>query len=156
MLCAIQYVFLLTQTLPMVATAGIERVVRLHYSTPASIEHTLDDYLANRPSTRSRMRAMNTAAVVRAIRRNHGRLDSDSDSDSAEATDRAEEHLAAHYEPDGVPRPPTAAELADEEAIALFDELLREEEPRTLFSSDRYVDLSDDSEAETTSTSSDE
>lgn len=144
----------------MVATAGIERVVRLHFAIPASLEHTVNNYDDVRPKTRSRVRAMNTAAVVRAIRRNHqpGLLsDSDSDSDSdpdSNANSDTAYSLAPRYDttqdevlPTEMPAPPpertrTAAELADEEAIALFDELLREEESRKLFSSDQFLDSS--------------
>ncbi|WFD47646.1 hypothetical protein GLX27_002298 [Malassezia furfur] len=146
----------------MIATAGIERVVRLHFATPASIEHTAEDYDATRPKTRSRVRAVNTAAVVRAIRRSH-RLGLDSDPESEMSVEDTEPNndAPAAAEPEAPRRSPagrrgegqrTAAELADEEAIALFDELLREEESRTLFSTDRYLDSSDESSSGTSDT----
>ncbi|WFC95184.1 hypothetical protein MBRA1_001831 [Malassezia brasiliensis] len=152
-------------TLPMIATAGIERVVRLHFATPASIEHTAEDYDATRPKTRSRVRAVNTAAVVRAIRRSHRLgLDSDPESEmSVEDTETNGDVPPPSAEPGAPQRSPaahgadgqrTAAELADEEAIALFDELLREEESRTLFSTDPYLDSSDEASSSASDTDS--
>ncbi|WFC99187.1 hypothetical protein MYAM1_001931 [Malassezia yamatoensis] len=137
-------------TLPMVATAGIERVVRLHYAVPASIEHTRDDYDSIRPKTRSRLRAVNMAAVIRAIRRDQHN-DFASDSERSESQDEASlanlspTQSRATYGPLSTQRPPDRDErdIVDEEAIALFDELLREEESRTLFRSDRYIDPSE-------------
>ncbi|WFD43276.1 hypothetical protein MPSI1_001937 [Malassezia psittaci] len=148
-------------TLPMVATAGIERVVRLHYAVPASIEHISDDYDSIRPKTRSRLRVVNMAAVIRAIRRNQ-HDDFASDSERSESQDEASLANLSPTQP-GATYGPTSTQrqvdrnerdMVDEEAIALFDELLREEESRTLFRSDRYIDPSE-SEDSTDSESDD-
>ena len=61
-------------------------------------------------------------ALLRAIqRRPHIPSDSDTETEEQAAVSPAS-------------RAPTSAELADREAISLFDELLREEEDRSLFS----------------------
>ena len=151
-------------TLPMIATAGIERLVRLHYATPMSLQHMRDDWHKLRPITRPRVRTANMTAVLRAMRRAQ-RFSLDSDSDSDAATDwgvsnpspHVDGHLdtASHPEAENTgvisttTHAPTSAELADEEAIALFDELLCEEEDRSIFSRiDRSSDSEDDSEIE--------
>ncbi|WFD30943.1 hypothetical protein MSPP1_001969 [Malassezia sp. CBS 17886] len=151
-------------TLPLIATAGIERLIRIHYAMPASLEHTRADWDLRRPETRSRVRAVNTAAVIRAIRRSQRRRlldDSDSDEGLREEDDGtvqqrpASEAIAESTQPEHAAdtgRTATTAELADEEAIALFDELLRAEELRSLFSQNQYLDSSsEESESESMS-----
>lgn len=109
-------------TMPMIATAGIERLVRLHYATPMSSDHMHPAWPTRRPNTRQRPRLTNMTALLRAIqRRPHIPSDSDTETDDQAAASPAS-------------RAPTSAELADQEAISLFDELLREEEDRSLFS----------------------
>ena len=148
----------------MIATAGIERLVRLHYATPMSLQHMRDDWHKLRPTTRPRVRTANMTAVLRAMRRAR-RFSLDSDSDSDAATDwgvsNPSPHVDGHLDTASHPEAentgvisttihaPTSAELADEEAIALFDELLCEEEDRSIFSRiDRSSDSEDDSEIE--------
>lgn len=109
-------------TMPMIATAGIERLVRLHYATPMSSDHLRREWQTQRPNTRQRPRLTNMTALLRAIQR-RSRMPSDSDTETDEQ---------AAVSP--ASRAPTSAELADQEAISLFDELLREEEGRSLFS----------------------
>jgi len=115
-------------TLPMIATAGIERLVRYHYATPMSMEHLQANWANVRPQTRHRLRTVNVAAVLRAIGRpRRSAMENESDHQEtvrppAQARTRSTRET----------RRPTEAELADEEAIALFDELLREEESRSI------------------------
>ena len=117
-------------TLPMIATAGIERLVRYHYATPMSMEHLQPNWANVRPQTRHRLRTVNVAAVLRAMGRPHRSAAVDNENDLQE-TDRPPT-LARSSRSTREPRRPTEAELADEEAIALFDELLREEESRSI------------------------
>ena len=108
--------------MPMIATAGIERLVRLHYATPMSSDHLHPAWPTLRPNTRQRPPLTDMTALLRAIqRRPHIPSDSDSETEEQAAVSPAS-------------RAPTSAELADREAISLFDELLREEEDRSLFS----------------------
>ncbi|PKI84512.1 hypothetical protein MVES1_001821 [Malassezia vespertilionis] len=125
-------------TLPMIATAGIERLVRLHYAVPTSLEHTSPNWMDTKPKTRARVRKMNTLAVYRAIRRSQQGFSSDDSEDDTPQDSQAEEEHEERDAPDQSVRQNemTSAALADEEAIALFDELLREEETRTLFRPD--------------------
>ncbi|KAL4402600.1 hypothetical protein ACI68E_000367 [Malassezia pachydermatis] len=119
-----------TQTLPMIATAGIERMIRLHYATPMSMEHTRNDYAQVRPRTRTRSSTIDMAAVARAMRRHvpsHAVSDSDAEEENIPSrSSSAQDTTTSSAEP-------TAAELADQETIALFDQLLEDEEGRTLF-----------------------
>lgn len=149
-------------TLPMVATAGIERLVRLHYAIPASLPHRSPDWDSIRPKTRERARMMNTAVVARALRctwRSRSIRDSDEEPDDdplreAEHVDEEPRAVASDTR-NGL----SPIELADEEAIALFDELLRKEESRTLFSQGDFdassSEESEDSESEESDESED-
>ena len=134
-------------TLPMIATAGIERLVRLHYAVPVSLAHTRADWDDVRPKTRERARMMNTAAVARALRCTWRSRSIHDFGD--EADDPLRELNVPTPQPQGVPRGGlSAVELADEEAIALFDELLRKEESRTLFSQGDFDDSGSSSDEE--------
>ncbi|WFD34083.1 Protein-lysine N-methyltransferase efm5 [Malassezia cuniculi] len=131
-------------TLPLIATAGIERLVRLHYAVPASLPHTQTDWDAVRPKTRERARMMNTAAVARALRctwRNRSLRDSEDETD-ADLQDHDTQPRNTQQESRGGLTP---VEMTDEEAIALFDELLRKEESRTLFSQGEFDGTTDES-----------
>lgn len=114
----------------MIATAGIERMIRLHYATPMSMEHTRNDYAQVRPRTRTRSSTIDMAAVARAMRRHvpsHAVSDSDAEEENIPSrSSSAQDTTTSSAEP-------TAAELADQETIALFDQLLEDEEGRTLF-----------------------
>lgn len=128
----ILYVVYLTQTLPMIATAGIERLVRLHYAVPTSEDHSRLDYDDTRPATRSRSRTINASAMLRALARR------DIPSSDSESQEDIHDGAGAVSPAHGVMPPEhestlSAAALADEETIALFDELLREEEGQVLF-----------------------
>ena len=144
----------------MIATAGIERLVRLHYATPMSMEHSNPEYLNMRPRTRHRVRAVNNAAVLRALGRGPRLASSDSEeSDVSESHGEATASPIQHdtrRTPTPIRSRPSAAELADEEAIALFDELLREEELRTLFTHRERDDQSESSPADFNSDLDDE
>lgn len=144
----------------MVATAGIERLVRLHYATPMSLQHTQKNWDKIRPRTRQRMLQTNFAAVLRAMRRSvqvlsysgtptlsgdEAASENESEDESAGEQDERDVHGHSDAAAQVTASAPTSAELDDEEAIALFDELLREEEDRTLFSRLDFASHTDDS-----------
>lgn len=131
-------------TLPMIATAGIERLVRYHFATPMSMAHLQPNWSVVRPQTRHRLRTVNVAAVLRAMGRPHRTafMDPDPDPDPDRDPDPDPDQRPSESSPVQTrapssrasrdPRQPTEVELADEETIALFDELLREEESRSI------------------------
>jgi len=145
-------------TLPMIATAGIERLVRLHFATPSCLEHLREDYDEVRPKTRSRARSENRGIVARALRTELNAPSPEPDDDEEdgeeeegeeESEEESEEEEPDMSEEDEESRdsPGVAhADLGDDEAIALFDELLRKEESRSLFRQGIFDMLDDDDE----------
>ncbi|WFD25965.1 hypothetical protein MNAN1_000938 [Malassezia nana] len=119
-------------TLPMIATAGIERLVRYHYATPMSMAHLQPNWSVVRPQTRHRLRTVNVAAVLRAMGRPHRTAFMDPDPEQRSSESSPVQTRAPSSRASRDPRQHTEAELADEETIALFDELLREEESRSI------------------------
>lgn len=126
-------------TLPMIATAGIERIVRYHYATPMSMAHLQPNWASVRPQTRHRLRTVNVAAVLRAMGRPRRTATIEMDDTNPPPPPTRTSR------PTRESRQPTEAELADEEVIALFDELLRDEEFRSILPA--HLDGIEDTEA---------